>query len=710
MTATAPAWEDDYFPASSKPSIVDQGQRTATAAELDPTNEGNHLDLSKPNLAAAVIRDAERRCFQQRERTSQAMERALAEVVKAERAAQAEMVRHQLRDLHDNEKDGQDHRGKAWTPHTRVGHRNSWDRQAKVGRATGPVSPPAWAKDFHEMKRRVSWASALESTMEDEVPPFLPEVPLEPPLVPVRRGTIVSAVLAAVAESPSSPPSTSSERKGTTGSSGPVLDDDWVVRKFAQIRRRSRSIDSAKGDISGLRKQAQPSAPVVDVRETSPNTHPMRIGGMVTLEPLLQRDATAADDAGSLSTNSGVSPYLTQGGETVCPLPLTSRECQGQHHDAIDQATVDDIVAAQADPQGSLPPPANHDETNEDAPLEPPETPFGGAENFQAWPHVLPSPREGQHGTSAQAAIYEQDRPPVAQRATQEERLHQEGKRFDVLPEEKALSLPSSSLVADNGSGELDPLGRSALWDSRGPVSAGGGRGPGLRGRCGQGGAAGAEGGTVWSRRRRKQKEEEEAAAREEAKNAKERRAKMVIEVLARSEHIFRCNAERRRRRSSGNGKGKRALEDVVTKDGEEGRAATVPKSEARPYTSPDCGGLQPVKVMAASAVAAGNDNFNSRDNDATTSTHKDNSSKPNLKNKSANMRGGKSSLSFPGSDHHPDKHESAAGHGPTAGGARPVEKEAAKIERRESGRFVAAKRVAARKRLERAEEEARKQ
>lgn len=155
---------------------------------------------------------------------------------------------------------------------------------------------------------------------------------------------------------------------------------------------------------------------------------------------------------------------------------------------------------------------------------------------------------------------------------------------------------------------------------------------------------------------------------------------------------------------------GKRALENGATKDGEEGRAATAPKSEARPYTSPASGGRQPAKIMAASAVAAGNDNINSRGNDATTNTHKDNSSKPNLKNQSANIRGGKSSSSFPGSDHRPDKHESPAGHGPTAGGARPVDEEAAKIERRESGAFVAAKRVAARKRLERAEEEARKQ
>ncbi|CBN73926.1 hypothetical protein Esi_0009_0056 [Ectocarpus siliculosus] len=709
MTATAPAWEDDYSPASSKPSIVDQGQRTATAVGLDPTNEENDLDLSKPTLAAAVIRDAERRCLQQRERTSQAMERALAEVIKAGRAAQAETVRHQLRDLHDNEKDGQDDRGKAWTPHTRVGHRNSWDRKAKVGRATGLVRPPAWAKDFHEMKRRVSWASALESTIEDEVPPFLPEVPLEPPPAPVRRGTIVSAVLAAVAESPSSPPSTSSERNGTMGNSGPVLDDDWVVRKFAQIRRRSRGIDSAIGDISGLHKQAQPSVPVVDARKTSPNTHPMRIGGMVTLEPLLQRDATATDDAGSLSTDSGVFPHLTQSGETLRPLPLASRECQGQHHDAIDQTTVDDTVVAQADPQGSLLPPTNQDETGEDTQLEPPGNPFGAAENFQAWPHVLPSPREGQHGTSAPPAICEQDRAPVADRATREERLLEEGKLLEVSPEERALSLPSSSLVADDGSGELDPLGRRALWDARGPVSAGGGRGTGLRGRSGQGRGAGAEGGTVWSRRR-KQKEEEEAAAREAAKNSKEKRAKMVLEVLARSEHIFRCNAERRRRRSSGNGIGKRALENVATKDGEEGRAATAPKSEARPYTSPASGGRQPAKVMVASAVSAGNDNINSRGNDATTCAHKDNSSKPNLKNQSANIRGGKSSSSFPGSDLRPDKHESPAGHGPTAGGARPGDEEAAKVERRESGAFVAAKRVAARRRLERAEEEARKQ
>lgn len=288
---------------------------------------------------------------------------------------------------------------------------------------------------------------------------------------------------------------------GTMGNSGPVLDDDWVVRKFAQIRRRSRSIDSAIGDISGLHKQAQPSVPVVDARKTSPNNHPMRIGGMVTLEPLLQRDATAADDAGSLSTDSGVFPHLTQGGETLRPLPLASREYQGQHHDALDQTTVDDIVAAQADPQGSLLPPTNQDETNEDAPLEPPGNRFGGAENFQAWPHVLPSPRERQHGTSAQPATCELDRAPVAERSTQEERLQQEGKIFDVSPEERALSLPSSSLVADDGSGELDPLGRRALWDARGPVSAGGGRGTGLRGRSGQGRGAGAEGGTVWSRR-----------------------------------------------------------------------------------------------------------------------------------------------------------------------------------------------------------------
>ncbi|CAM9784751.1 unnamed protein product, partial [Ectocarpus fasciculatus] len=710
MTAAAPAWEDDYFPASSQPSVVDQRQRTATAAELDANMEENDLDLSKPTLAAAVIRDAERLCLQQRERTSQAMETALAEVVKAERAAQADTVRHQLRDLHDDENDGQDDRGRAWTPHTRVGHRNSWDRKAKVGRATGLGRPPPWAKVFHEMKRRVSWASALESTIEDEVPPFLPEVPLEPPPVPVRRGTMVSAVLAAVAESPSSPPSTSSEQKGTIGDAGPVLDDDWVVRKFAQIRRRSRSIDSAIGDISGLHKQAQPSTPVVDARKTSPNNNPMRIGGMVTLEPLLQRDATAASDAGSLSTDSGILPHLPHGGETLRPLPLASREDQGQHHDATDQATVDDIVAPEEELQGNRLPPTSQDEKYEDPPLESPGNPFGGAEYTQPWPHVRPSPREGQHGISAQPATCEQDRAPAARRATQEERLQQEGKLFDVSPEERALSLPSSSLVADDGSGELHPLGRSALWDARGPASAGGGRGTGLDGRSGQGGSAGAEGGTLWSRRRRKQKKEEEAATREEAKNAKERRAKMVLEVLARSEHIFRCNAERRRRRSSVNDIGKRALENEATKDGEERRAAIAPKSETRPYTSPASGGRQPAKVMAASTVAAGNDNINSRGNDATTNTRKDNGSKPNLRNQSSNVRGGKLRSSFLGPDHHPDKHESPAGHGPTAAGAALVGEEGVKMEQRESGVFVAAKRVAARKRLERAEEEARKQ
>lgn len=155
---------------------------------------------------------------------------------------------------------------------------------------------------------------------------------------------------------------------------------------------------------------------------------------------------------------------------------------------------------------------------------------------------------------------------------------------------------------------------------------------------------------------------------------------------------------------------GKRVLENEVTKGGEDGRAATAPKSERRPYTSPASGCRQPAKVMAASAVAAGNDNINSRGNDATTNTHKDNSSKPNLRNQSANARGEQSSSSSLGPDHRPDKHERPAGHGPTTAGAGPVDEEAVKKERRESGVLVAAQRVAARKRLERAEEEARKQ
>lgn len=67
------------------------------------------------------------------------------------------------------------------------------------------------------MKRRVSWATAVESTIDNKPSPFPPGAPLHPPPfpLPARRCSIVSAVLA-LAESPSPPPWTLSEGDGAS--------------------------------------------------------------------------------------------------------------------------------------------------------------------------------------------------------------------------------------------------------------------------------------------------------------------------------------------------------------------------------------------------------------------------------------------------------------------------------------------------------------
>ncbi len=114
-------------------------------------------------------------------------------------------------------------------PHTRKGLQ-SQPRKAKIGRVV--TGAPPWVEEFNEMKRSVSWATALESTADEKPPPFPPETPLQPPPpLPPRRGSLVSAVLA-LSESPSSPTSTSSEGKGvqgTAGVDGPQIEGERVM-------------------------------------------------------------------------------------------------------------------------------------------------------------------------------------------------------------------------------------------------------------------------------------------------------------------------------------------------------------------------------------------------------------------------------------------------------------------------------------------------
>lgn len=379
---------------------------------------------------------------------------------------------------------------------------------------------------------------------------------------------------------------------GGSSESGPVvIDDDWVVRKLAQIRRRSRSIDSATGAMPGVqhgrtatghteRVPKATAAASADLVKSTRSAPPVRLGGMVTLQPLFQRTAHGVE---SLHTDNSddrsLSPLLPPpAGRTPShssfPLPLDGNGHHGDqhqhddHHDDHDQAGDETQRAAEramsmmmprtspAEPEhvGNKARPIPDggsgrenaassssegaqeiDEDNDDggdddtvvtqvaggvhdghsgSPVTngSEKTNAFGDEHFRrggsksgsvsvpttTTADELGTPTQTETNGETTSASHQQQRRP----GTMNHQREEQGGRVlhEVSPEERAMSLPTSSVLATDGSGDLRR--RGIRWGSMGPVLGGGvavGDGDGDDDGGGRGAVGGR--GTVWSKR-----------------------------------------------------------------------------------------------------------------------------------------------------------------------------------------------------------------
>lgn len=303
-----------------------------------------------------------------------------------------------------------------------------------------------------------------------------------------------------------------------------MLDDDWVVRKLAQIRRRSRSIDSAMPTMpttgAYLPKNPRSTSAGDDGAQNPPDSEnaPVRIGGLVTLQPLPQRATTSTESGHAERGNQAATPPLPSGGDRLPqPFPLPSERRSeggnGETGEAAEVAGCEGAISAVLTGSGSFSPGGStagdgregrkaagrmtmkksvegDDEDAAGAPVAEgdrsrsvgsaittvvgiPEQehtpPRGGAEEsalsldtngFTAGDEPRRSSWQDRAERHAQSGP--QQAPPSPEVNEQDE----EGQPClrEVTPEERALSLPNSSLLAADGSSDLGLSGRSVRW------------------------------------------------------------------------------------------------------------------------------------------------------------------------------------------------------------------------------------------------------
>lgn len=281
-------------------------------------------------------------------------------------------------------------------------------------------------------------------------------------------------------------------KSGDETEKGPVvIDDDWVVRKLAQIRRRSRNVDSAIS-LSGVHVSKEPTkTPATSTTSSSadPSTQasgnvPVQIGGLLTLQPLHTRETTGGGDSlhaehndNRLSLSLSPLPRLGEGAAGFFPpAPKTSGgECQTRTHDI---GSKDGAVGQ----EGSGATPTSSSDLSDEIKSWRGDEVATRAVGGDGDPVV----GENGRGKPSGGTVGEGLRPVGTQRASREKDEEDQHQRLrDVTPEERALSLPSSSVLAADGSGELGLVDRSARW-------GGGQHGTGKEKN---------EGGTVWSKR-----------------------------------------------------------------------------------------------------------------------------------------------------------------------------------------------------------------
>ncbi len=294
---------------------------------------------------------------------------------------------------------------------------------------------------------------------------------------------------------------------------GPVvLDDDWVVRKLAQIRRRSRNIDSAMPTTGSPlpREPRSPSATNGGAQNpTDSENAPVRIGGVVTLQPLPPRTATSIGSRQTERENQVAPPPLPSGGDRLPqPFPLPSERRakggDGETAEAAGGAGREGAISTVLTGSGTSSPGGSTAGDGRKGGKAPGRTVMekrveGGDEDAAGAPvargdrsrsvrsaTATAAPRGGAEasapslGGNGFRAGYEPRRSlsqDAAERHTQpgpqqespspeQDERDEEGqpRLRDVTPEERAISLPNSSLLAADGSGELGFAGRRVRW------------------------------------------------------------------------------------------------------------------------------------------------------------------------------------------------------------------------------------------------------
>lgn len=206
----------------------------------------------------------------------------------------------------------------------------------------------------------------------------------------------------------------------------------------------------------------------------------MQIGGLVTLEPLLRRETAAGGDSlYAERTDKHLSPLPRMGEGAAGFFPPAPNTSSGQYqHGSRDEAVGQEALGAAPTSSSGL---SDEGTSRHGDKLT---TRDGSGDSDSGVTAAAENCRGRRSGGTAGEGL----RPTDTQLTYREkEEEHQRQYLRDVTPEERALSLPSSSVLAADGSGELGLAGRSARW---GRAQSGDVKGKGKN-----------EGGTVWSKR-----------------------------------------------------------------------------------------------------------------------------------------------------------------------------------------------------------------
>lgn len=290
---------------------------------------------------------------------------------------------------------------------------------------------------------------------------------------------------------------------------GPVVfDDDWVVKKFAQIRRRSRSIDSAiplsfvqtpeKQAATATASPPPTTSNSADRTTKASGNAPVQLEEGVTLQPLLPRASPSGDGLDAESRDTRLSPLPPLGDGAVGFFPPAPKTIVGLHNNksheikgaerTILQESVVMMPTSSSNLSDIVPNRTINSQDRCERRLDGDEevTHDDGADGDSVVAAVPEDDRERRTGSAAGERIRPTE---IPQESTDEGGRAKEEQKEEhlrgVTPDERALSLPSSSLLVTDGSGELGLGGRSARWDA-GQEDDGNGK---------------TERGTVWSKR-----------------------------------------------------------------------------------------------------------------------------------------------------------------------------------------------------------------